>query len=45
MPKKATENVFRTKNPFRSFEIYKKDEKTLGELFVLFLKLFFWADI
>ena len=32
--KKATENVFRKKNiPFRSFEINKRDEKTLGELF------------
>ena len=36
--KKATENVFRKKNiPFRSFEIIKKDEKTLGELFCFFI--------
>ena len=33
--KKATENVFKNKKiPFRSFEILKRDEKTLGELFV-----------
>ena len=36
--KKATENVFNKKNiPFRSFEIYKRDEKTLGELFCFFI--------
>tara|TARA_B100000902_G_C27250939_1_gene885227 strand:+ start:345 stop:1505 length:1161 start_codon:yes stop_codon:yes gene_type:complete len=36
--KKATENVFKNKNiPFRSFEIYKRDEKTLGELFCFFI--------
>ena len=36
--KKATENVFRKKNiPFRSFEINKRDEKTLGELFCFFM--------
>ena len=36
--KKATENVFRRKNiPFRSFEIRKRDEKTLGELFCFFI--------
>ena len=36
--KKATENVFNRKNiPFRSFEIKKKDEKTLGELFCFFI--------
>ena len=36
--KKATENVFiRKKIPFRSFEIKKRDEKTLGELFVFFI--------
>ena len=36
--KKATENVFRKKNiPFRSFEIIKRDEKTLGELFCFFI--------
>ena len=34
----ATENVFIKNNiPFRSFEIYKRDEKTLGELFCFFL--------
>ena len=32
--KKATENVFKMKNiPFRSFEVNRRDEKTLGELF------------
>ena len=32
--KKATENIFKKKKiPFRSFEIKKRDEKTLGELF------------
>ena len=36
--KKATENVFSKKNiPFRSFEIKKWDEKTLGELFSFFI--------
>ena len=36
--KKATENVFRKKNiPFRSFEIIKRNEKTLGELFCFFI--------
>ena len=36
--KKATENVFSKKNiPFRSFEIKKRDEKTLGELFCFFI--------
>ena len=36
--KKATENVFRKKNiPFRSFEINKRDESTLGELFCFFI--------
>ena len=36
--KKATENVFKRKNiPFRSFEIKKRDEKTLGELFSFFI--------
>ena len=36
--KKATENVFKQKNiPFRSFEIRKRDEKTLGELFCFFI--------
>ena len=36
--KKATENVFTKKKiPFRSFEISKRDEKTLGELFCFFI--------
>ena len=36
--KKATENIFKKKNiPFRSFEIKKRDEKTLGELFCFFM--------
>tara|TARA_B100000161_G_scaffold227729_1_gene174264 strand:- start:1819 stop:2976 length:1158 start_codon:yes stop_codon:yes gene_type:complete len=36
--KKATENVFNKKNiPFRSFEINKRDEKSLGELFTFFI--------
>ena len=36
--KKATERVFSMKNmPFRSFEIKKRDEKTLGELFSFFI--------
>ena len=36
--KKATEIVFLKKNiPFRSFEIKKRDEKTLGELFSYFI--------
>ena len=36
--KKATENIFDKKNiPFRSFEIFKRDEKTLGELFNFFI--------
>ena len=35
--KLATENVFRKKIPFRSFEINKRDEKTLGELFCFFM--------
>ena len=36
--KKATEIVFKNKNiPFRSFEIIKRDEKTLGELFCFFI--------
>ena len=34
----ATETVFRKKKiPFRSFEIIKRDEKTLGELFCFFM--------
>ena len=36
--KNATERVFRKKNiPFRTFEIKKRDEKTLGELFCFFI--------
>ena len=36
--KKATENVFNKKRiPFRSFEIMRRDEKTLGELFCFFI--------
>ena len=36
--KKATENIFLKKNiPFRSFEIQKRNEKTLGELFCFFI--------
>ena len=36
--KKATETVFKNKNiPFRSFEVRKRDEKTLGELFCFFI--------
>ena len=36
--KKATENVFSKKKiPFRSFEINKRSEKTLGELFCFFI--------
>ena len=36
--KNATENIFiKKKIPFRSFEILKRDEKTLGELFCFFI--------
>ena len=36
--KKGTENVFNKKKiPFRSFEIKRRDEKTLGELFCFFI--------
>jgi len=36
--KKATENVFNNQNiPFRSFELNRRDEKTLGELFCFFI--------
>ena len=36
--KLATENVFRRRNiPFRSFEISRRDENTLGELFSFFI--------
>ena len=34
----ATENVFKKRQiPFRSFEILKRDEKSLGELFSFFI--------
>ena len=34
----ATENIFNKKKiPFRSFEIKKRSEKTLGELFCFFI--------
>ncbi|WP_440633024.1 glucose-6-phosphate isomerase [Candidatus Pelagibacter sp. HIMB1485] len=36
--KQASENVFKNKKiPFRSFEILKRDENTLGELFTFFI--------
>ena len=36
--KNASENIFKKKGiPFRSFEIKKRDEKTLGELFCFFI--------
>ena len=36
--KKASENIFRRRNiPFRSFEIFERNEKTLGELFTFFI--------
>ena len=36
--KKATESIFKKKKiPFRSFEIKRRDEKTLGELFCFFI--------
>ena len=36
--KRASENVFKKKNiHFRSFEIKKRNEKTLGELFTFFI--------
>ncbi len=36
--KRATEKVFlKKKIPFRSFELYKRDEKSLGELFTFFI--------
>jgi glucose-6-phosphate isomerase len=36
--KQATEKVFNKKKiPFRSFEIFKRDEKTMGELFCFFI--------
>ena len=36
--KKATENIFEKKKiPFRSFEVYKRSEKIMGELFIFFI--------
>ena len=36
--KQATKNIFKAKKiPFRSFEILKKNEKTLGEIFTFFM--------
>ena len=36
--KEATKNVFKAKKiPFRSFEVMKKNEETLGELFTFFM--------
>ena len=36
--KSATEKIFKTKKiPFRSFEIFQRDEKTIGELFCFFI--------
>ena len=36
--KKATENIFKNKKiPFRTFEVSKRDEKTLGEIFTFFI--------
>ena len=36
--KRATEKIFNKKKiPFRSFEIIKRDEKSLGELFCFFI--------
>ena len=36
--KNASENVFNKKKiPFRTFEINKRDEKTLGEIFTFFI--------
>ena len=36
--KKATENIFIKKNiPFRSFEVNRRDEKSLGALFCFFM--------
>ena len=36
--KKATEKVFNTKNiPFRSFEVKKRNEETMGQLFCFFV--------
>ena len=36
--KSATEKIFKTKKiPFRSFELFQRDEKTIGELFCFFI--------
>ena len=36
--KTATENVFKNKKiPFRSFQIFNKNEETIGELFTFFI--------
>ena len=36
--KKATENVFKKKNiPFRSFEIFNRNEQAIGEIFCFFI--------
>jgi len=36
--KLATEKIFKIKKiPFRSFELFKRDEKTIGELFCFFI--------
>ena len=36
--KSATEKIFKTKKiPFRSFEVFQRDEKTIGELFCFFI--------
>ena len=36
--KKASEKVFlKKKIPFRSFEVFNRDENTLGELFTFFI--------
>jgi glucose-6-phosphate isomerase len=36
--KLATEKIFKTRKiPFRSFEIFQRDEKTIGELFCFFI--------
>ena len=36
--KQATKKVFKSKKiPFRSFEILKKNEETIGELFTFFM--------
>ena len=40
MLKKATQNVFRKKIPFRSFKIINRNEETLGELFTFCIRNF-----